>query len=222
MISSRVAAVKDVKTQPSTRRDKAARTRRQMLDAAYELFCELGFRATTMEAIAARAGVAVQTLYFTFHTKDDLVQAVHDRTVLGDDALPPPEQPWYRRASQRTDAADAVADIVAGVATILARVAPMVPAFHAVAGDPAGDVWRHGEALRLQGMSELVDMLTTKTKLRPGLSRRRAADELFLLLGPEAYRVLVLQRGWTPTQWTSWTTRVIVHDLFDPTGQQQP
>ena len=67
-----------------------------MLAAAYDLFCELGFRAATMDAIAERAGVAVQTLYFTFHTKDELVQAVHEWTVLGDDPVAPPLQSWYR------------------------------------------------------------------------------------------------------------------------------
>lgn len=41
-----------------------------------------------MEAIAHRAGVAVQNVYFTFHTKDALLQEVHNRTVLGNDALP--------------------------------------------------------------------------------------------------------------------------------------
>ena len=57
-----------------SRQERAATTRRRMLDAAYDLFCEQGFRATTMDAIAQRAGVAVQTLYFTFHTKDALLQ----------------------------------------------------------------------------------------------------------------------------------------------------
>src|SRR6187399_1573894 len=81
----------------NSRQERAAGTRRRMLDAAYDLFCDQGFRATTMEAIAERAGVAVQTLYFTFHTKDELLQAVQDRAVLGDDVpTPPHEQPWFR------------------------------------------------------------------------------------------------------------------------------
>src|ERR1051325_4765243 len=86
-----------------SRREKAAATRRRMLDAAYELFCRDGYRATTMEAIADRAGVAVQTLYFTFHTKDELFQAVHERTVLGDENLPPRMQPWYLAAVAAPD-----------------------------------------------------------------------------------------------------------------------
>ena len=74
-----------------------------MLDAAYDLFCSDGYRPTTMEAIAERAGVAVQTLYFTFHTKDDLFQEVHERTVLGDENLPPPMQTWYLAAVASED-----------------------------------------------------------------------------------------------------------------------
>ncbi len=187
-----------------------------MLDAAYDLFCESGFRATTMEAIAERAGVAVQTLYFTFRSKDQLVQAVHERTVLGDDAIPPPQQAWFLAATTRTNVTDAVHDITFGIATILTRVAPMVPAFHAVSGDPAGEVWRHGEALRLDGMRGLVDVLTRTAKLRKGLSRSHAGDVLFLVLGPETYRTLVLERGWTQPQWSAWAARAILGELFVP------
>jgi len=49
---------------PLGRREKALVTRRRMLKAAYELFCEHGYATTTMDLIAKRADVAVQTLYF--------------------------------------------------------------------------------------------------------------------------------------------------------------
>ena len=137
-----------------------------MLDAAYELFCKDGYRATTMEAIAERAGVAVQTLYFTFHTKDELFQAVHERTVLGDENVLPPMQPWYRAAVASDDVRAAVRHICRGVLSISRRVAPMIPAFHAVACDPAGDVWERSERLRHEGMVQLVDALTKKAPLR--------------------------------------------------------
>src|SRR3954471_19287535 len=99
-----------------------------MLDAAYVLFCEFGFRATTMDAIAERAGVAVQTVYFTFHTKDELFQAVHERTVVGDENVPPPMQPWYLEAIAADDIAVAVRRVARGLSTISRRVAPMIPA----------------------------------------------------------------------------------------------
>ncbi|MGH2394330.1 MAG: helix-turn-helix domain-containing protein, partial [Candidatus Limnocylindria bacterium] len=52
-----------------SRRQRAAATRRRIGEAAFRLFALSGYAATTMEAIAREAGVAVQTVYFTFHTK---------------------------------------------------------------------------------------------------------------------------------------------------------
>jgi AcrR family transcriptional regulator len=185
-----------------------------MLDAAYAQFCELGFRAATMDAIAERAGVAVQTLYFTFHTKDELLQAVHDRTVLGDDPLPPPLQQWHLDAVAEPDARAAVGLVVAGISTILARVAPMLPVFDAVAQDPAGTVHRESEALRRSGYADLLTELEAKAPLRSGLNRDHAIDALFVLIGPPIYRSLVIERGWTPTEWIDWTTAVLRRELF--------
>ena len=203
----------DVKRK-STRQEKAASTRRRIVTAAYAAFCEDGFKATTMEAIARRADVAVQTLYFTFHTKDELLQQVHEWTVLGDDPTPPPMQPWHVAAVAEPDALRSVELIAEGLVTILARVAPTVPVFQAVAGDPAGEVWARGERLRRAGMEELVDMLAKKRRLRRGVTKRQAGDVLFVLAGPVCYRSFVLEAGWSPTQWSRWVSRALRNDLF--------
>jgi AcrR family transcriptional regulator len=197
-----------------TRKEKAAATRRRMLVAAYELFCETGYRATTMDAIAERAGVAVQTLYFTFHTKDELFQEVHEWTVLGDDPTPPPLQPWHLAAVAADDVRVAVRHVCRGVLSISRRVAPMVPAFHAVTGEPAGEVWERSQRMRHEGMVELVAVLVRKAKLRKGVTKDHAADVLYLLLGPDMYRTMILERGWTERQFADWTERVILADLF--------
>ena len=185
-----------------------------MLRAAYELFCELGFRATTMEAIAERASVAVQTLYFTFHTKDELLQAVHDWTVLGDDPTPPPMQVWYVAAVAEPDPRKSLVMIVEGIALIASRVAPMLPVFHAVSADPAGVVYRHAESLRRRGFEDLVDALCRKAPLRKGLTRQRAADLIFVLAGPDSYRSFVLEAGWTSKQWVTWVSSTLARDFF--------
>src|SRR5262245_26388921 len=56
-----------------TRRERATRTRLRIAAAAGELFAADGYTATTIEAVAKRAGVAVQTVYFVFHTKPQLL-----------------------------------------------------------------------------------------------------------------------------------------------------
>lgn len=198
-----------------SRADRAAATRRRMLSAAYDLFCQQGYSATTMTAVAERAGVAVQTLYFTFRTKDELLQHVHDWTVLTDDPTPPPLQTWYVSALAEPDPARAVALIVAGTADIAGRVAPMIPVFHAVAAEPAGAVYARAEDLRVEGMRNLVAALRTKATLRKGLTVNRAVDLLVVLLGPECYRSFVIDRGWSQKRWVDWTSALLTHELFE-------
>ncbi|MGH9282039.1 MAG: TetR/AcrR family transcriptional regulator, partial [Acidimicrobiales bacterium] len=78
------------------RREQAAATRRAVLEAAERLFHEQGFAATTMPAIAAKAGVAVKTVYLALGTKSDVIHALWDLRLGGDDQpIPVPERPWY-------------------------------------------------------------------------------------------------------------------------------
>ena len=53
--------------------------REQVLRAAEEILVERGLRATTMSAVAERAGVAKGTTYLYFASKDDLLAAVRSR-----------------------------------------------------------------------------------------------------------------------------------------------
>jgi AcrR family transcriptional regulator len=194
---------------------KAAATRTRIIEAAYELFCENGYRATTMEAIGRAAGVAVQTVYFTFHTKDDLLLAVHEWTVLGDDPTPPPLQEWHVAAMREADAPRALAGIVAGVATLNARMAPMLPVFHAVSQSKTGDIYRRSQATRRDDMKVLVAALSRKTPLAPRMTRGRAIDLVYFLMGPESYAGLVLDAGWSTREWVRWTSDTLNAQLFD-------
>ena len=57
-------------------RTSADRTRRQILDAAYESFYQRGFARSSVDEIAAMAGVTKRTLYNHFDSKDSLLAAV--------------------------------------------------------------------------------------------------------------------------------------------------
>lgn len=60
-------------------RRSAAQTREHVLAVAAELFYRDGIRATGVDTVAARAGIAPPTLYRLFATKDDLVAAYTER-----------------------------------------------------------------------------------------------------------------------------------------------
>jgi AcrR family transcriptional regulator len=57
-------------------RKKQDDTRRRIIDAAYECIWRSGFARTSVDSIAARAGVTKRTLYGYFRSKDDLLAEV--------------------------------------------------------------------------------------------------------------------------------------------------
>jgi AcrR family transcriptional regulator len=63
------------------RRPDAEESQRKILDAAYELFADKGYGATTLNNIAARAGVAKGLVSFHFKTKEEVFQAVVRRAI---------------------------------------------------------------------------------------------------------------------------------------------
>ena len=63
-------------------------------------------------------------------------------------------------------------------------------------------------------MTRLADTLARKTPLRRGMTRRRAAELLFVLTGPALYRDFVLEAGWTPRDWTRWVASTLIRDLL--------
>src|SRR6266705_1099791 len=91
-----------------TRRERAKATHWRIVKAAYTLFCARGYAGTTMAQIAEAAGVAVQTVYFTFHTKSMLLSRAYDFAVMGEDEpLSPDKQPWYGAMTAEQDVAKA-------------------------------------------------------------------------------------------------------------------
>ena len=71
------------------RREQAAATRREILEAAQRLFERQGYAATTMAAIAAEAGVALKTVYVAFETKSGVLRALWNLRLRGDEERRP-------------------------------------------------------------------------------------------------------------------------------------
>lgn len=64
----------------NARRVQKQATRERVLEAARELFEEIGYDTATIRAIAARAGVSVGTVFNSFTTKADILsQVMQDR-----------------------------------------------------------------------------------------------------------------------------------------------
>src|ERR1700756_4605363 len=98
-----------------------------MLDAALALFMEQGYDDTTIQQVATAAGVAVQTVYFTFGNKARLFSEVQDRGILGNR----PSggwvgQPWAAELRSETDPVRLLELFIEVDSQIKSRVSPFI------------------------------------------------------------------------------------------------
>ena len=183
-----------------------------MVAAAYRRFTEDGYSATPMDVIAKDAGVAVQTLYFTFRTKGELLQAAYEYAVEGPAPTPPHLSDWWRAAEEAPDVAAAMRLFVDGTMTVFERAAPLV---WTVLGDEnTRRSYEYNDALRRAGYERAIAFLATKHKLRPGLSVTRARDILLVVLGPQVYSQYTRDLGWTSQEVADWITAALLEQLF--------
>ncbi|MEU4523645.1 helix-turn-helix domain-containing protein [Amycolatopsis sp. NPDC024027] len=193
----------------------ATQTRRRMLDAARELFVRKGYGATTLKEIAEQAGVAVQTIYFTFGNKRVLLKELVDVAIAGDaEPVATMDRPWFREALAAPVAESQLWLHVRGTREILERVAPIVEMLRAAAAaDPAlAGQWDDGDP-RFTVHLEAARALVAKPGARAGVTAEQAADLLFGLLSPELYQVFVRDRGWSSERWEKWAGDTLAAQL---------
>ncbi|MFP8960100.1 ScbR family autoregulator-binding transcription factor [Streptomyces nanhaiensis] len=70
------------------RQERGIRTRREVLEAAAEVFAERGYAAATISEILSRAGVTKGALYFHFASKEELLRGVLEEQFTEKDIVP--------------------------------------------------------------------------------------------------------------------------------------
>jgi AcrR family transcriptional regulator len=211
-----MADVKRSEPPKLSRRGRAKATHWRIVKAAYRLFCEQGYAGTTMAQIAEAAGVAVQTVYFTFHTKAALLSRAYDFAVGGDERLPPEQQPWFAAMLAEPDVTRALRHFVTGVGEITRRVTPLEQVARVAAdGDlDTRQVMTSHEKWRADGYRQVVELLRAKAELRPGVDLERATDLLLLYVGMDVYHALVDGRGWSHEAWFDWAVSALADQVF--------
>ena len=105
----------------SRRRERARHAHDALLDAALTRFLDQGFTATTIESIAADAGVSPATIYKTYGGKPGLVRALCERALGGQGRCPPSSDPT-RSSGSETDPRK----VIEGWGRLTAEVAPRI------------------------------------------------------------------------------------------------
>ena len=191
-------------------------TRRAVLEAASDLFRSRGWSGTSMREVAARAGVAVETVYAATGSKRVLLAQVIDVAVVGDaEPVALAERPEFAAmgTGTRQDRLAAAAHLLTG---LNARTAALTRTLeHAALTDP-----------------DLADELAT-SRARQRQSHRAA---LALVLGYEpddalvhsvwavghaqVYLLLVEGSGWTDEEYERWLADMFSRQLSHLTEKE--
>ena len=196
---------------------QALATRRSILEATQQLFERDGYVATTMDAIAAEAGVALKTVYIAFTTKSGLLRALWDLLLKGDtDDMPVAQRAPYREVLDEPDPQRKLRLNARNSRMVKARLGGMLGVIRsaAVVDDECAKLWRLIQTDFYDNQRVIVDDLDRRRGLRPGLDATAAADILWTLNHPDLWLLLVNERHWTPEQFETWFGDITCNQLL--------
>ncbi len=195
----------------SMRQQQAESTRAAIAAAARKLIFSKGYEAAKIDAIAREAGVAAQTVYAVFGSKQGILTELLDQDSFG---------PAYKDLIQQVHATN---DPVAKL-KFPARIARQIHDAQSTtfdrfrgAGVVAPDLAaleKEREYLRYDGQKVIILFLEQTGRLRAGLTVAAARDILWMYTSREVYRLLVRERGWTSQAYEDWVTEALAAALL--------
>lgn len=214
--------VKPRRSYRSTRRaEQVEQTRRDIVTSAGAQFRIHGYGGVSMPALAAQAGVSVETIYRAFGSKAGLFRAVVDAAVAGGATraqMPVTERPAIRAITAEPDPRRQIERYAATQPGIHRRAGPLLRVLaEAAPSDPAlRALWESIETDRRHGQGGFVRMLAARQVVRGGLDVEAASDALWALTSLAVYDLLTGLRGWSDDQYRAWLADALAALLLDP------
>ena len=211
----------DKRTYVSALRDSQARqTRRQIVAAAGRLFAEQGFAATTVDAIAAEAGVSRKTVFISVGGKVALLKLAYDYAMAGDDRpIPMIDREGLRAIMAEPDPHQQMRMYAEFVTAMGERISALWLALRGAAevDDEARELYTRWEKERLDGMrGGPVRDLLAKDAIRPDRTSDEVAVIFWVLIDPALYHRFVVEAGWSRERFQDWLyeafqTQILLH-----------
>lgn len=204
------------------REEAAAQTRQAVLDAARALFVENGYAVTTVEQIAAAAGVSKPTVFAAVGSKSAIMRRLREVAMAGDeDPVPVAARPWFQKALDEKDPHEAVRLHARTVAELHHRAGDLNEVLRSSAGADTElrELWEVAERERRADATTFVDNLMTKTPLRQGLDRDAAVDVVWVLTSADAFHRLVRMRRWSRKRYDDWLAETFADQLLPTTAR---
>lgn len=195
-------------------------SRQRLLNAAAAEFSERGYAAATVERIAERAEVSLQTLYHAWGSKRALLRGYLESCVGGtDEPLTPGQPPSIVLAgvppTARHDPQALLRHLVHQYRLVAQRSATAWACYRDAAGadpDIAAD-WQHLHEVRRQSFTALIGLFPAGS-FRSGLSRTTVINTAWAVASPETYELLVTRSGYSTARLESWVLDTLATTLL--------
>lgn len=198
------------------RREQAAATRQAILEAAERLFTKRGYVGTSVAEIAEEARVALKTVYAVFGTKAELLRALWNLRMRGDEEpVPMSERPWYREIVDEPDPQRRLALVARNSRIVRERTAHVTEIVRqaAPADEQIAALWeRFQREFYELGVRGIVETLERDGVLAADVTT--AADIGWALTHPDLYQLLIHQRGWSADAYERWLAETLCAQLI--------
>ncbi len=192
------------------RRESAQQTRKRILETARQLFIQHGYAATTMQAIADGAGVALDTVYASIGPKPSVFRLLIETTISGVEVPVTALERDYVRAMRAEPNPRRKLELYAqAIRRIQGRLAPLFRVLQqaAPADSVLNDLWQEIAERRARNMRMFAQELVDTGQVRESLTVAEVADIIWSMNSTEFYALLVLERGWSPEQFEKWLSQ---------------
>lgn len=209
----------------SRRLARAQQTRRSILDAAIKLFTTNGYGATTLQAIADEASVAVQTIYATLKNKPTILAEALDVAIAGDDEpTAVNERDWMTDVWSAHTGEQRLLAYAAAVGQIMERASDMftVVTSAALTDTRLTHLETQTQQRRRAGAASVVASVTDVTDLAAGLTPDRATDIVWVLNSPAVHQQLVRAAGWSTHDYVTWLGQALTRELLEDAPRPNP
>lgn len=193
------------------RRRQAESTHQDVLDAAGGLFSAQGYAATTIDEIAAVAGVSRETVFKAVGPKRRVLQLWVEREAAGPAGIPLREQQWMRELERSADVRRKVEIAVATAVRVQRRAGRALAVLRAAthAEPEIAELWATTRAQRR------ADVRAALARIVPGAGEE-TVDVVHALTGPDLYDQLVGDEGWTVERFERWLVEAVLRTALDP------
>jgi AcrR family transcriptional regulator len=192
-----------------SRRKQAELTKRRILAAAKKLFARYGIDKVTIDKLAAEADVASSTIFALFQSKRGLLRALIDEKLFGKRYEALVQRAISSHPVERLRMAACIARSVYDTEKSEMRLIRGASAF----SPELRKLERELELRRFERQEMTVRILAKEKALAQGLRIKQAREILWALTSRDIYRMLVMERGWSPEVYEKWLAQILVQIL---------